>query len=551
MSTLNRDTSHWATQSQAIWERWHRLAGYILPPQVFIAAEGLISPPGSDPIGNAPSMDNLHLATSFLRQALVFYPLDQNLLKYALHLRVLVPSTPGFSTWLRALERFYRTNPNHFVDSMLISSEIGDQKSEEILEQFISKGKIGALCAALHVFWATGNWEIVREISIKLLTLPEAPFIAPLVAWSAWSAGEKDLAEAWLRLSEPPSFLTYNLKAEMALQCGNIKEARQHWQQSLLWDPNQPHLFHRYWESQRPRGIQNGNNHKNVHIVLYTYNKLETTLTTLKSLLASDIGSSPVTVLNNGSTSFSSEELDRAVQAVAQGREIKIIHLPVNIGAPAARNWLWHLPEVKRCDYVAFLDDDVLVPPNWLNLYMETLELFPDAVVVGPRVLNPGTLPTIQYVYRFFQQVGHHKIIFTPPNPMFHDLGQFSYRRPCLSVMGCCHLFNRRRWEALNLPDFDIRFSPSQVDDLEHDLQIWKGGGQVIYDGRVGVVHLQDAGKAAPNSRSSWGHVWGNHMKMESKFTGEELEAMNLNVIEADEAFHHQVREDVKDELHF
>lgn len=73
----------------------------------------------------------------------------------------------------------------------------------------------------------------------------------------------------------------------------------------------------------------------------------------------------------------------------------------------------------------------------------------------------------------------------------------------------------------------------------------------MIYDGRVGVVHLQDAGKAAPNSRSSWGHVWGNHMKMESKFTGEELEAMNLNVIEADEAFHHQVREDVKDELHF
>jgi hypothetical protein len=66
--------------------------------------------------------------------------------------------------------------------------------------------------------------------------------------------------------------------------------------------------------------------------------------------------------------------------------------------------------------------------------------------------------------------------------------------------MGCCHLFNLKLWERLGVPDFDVRFTPSQVDDLEHDIQVWKAGGHVLYDGRVEVVHRQDAGKAGPLS---------------------------------------------------
>ncbi len=220
---------------------------------------------------------------------------------------------------------------------------------------------------------------------------------------------------------------------------------------------------------------------------------------------------------------------------------MRFVHLPVNIGAPAARNWLWHLPEAKDSDYVAYLDDDVIVPPNWLVSYVRDLEDFPQAVVVGPKVVNPGTLPTIQYVYRFFHEVGDRKIRFTPTAPIAFDFGQYDVRRPCLSVMGCCHLFHRRRWERLGLPDFDVAFSPSQVDDLEHDIQIWKSGGEVLYDGGVEVVHLQEAGRQHTQSRASWGHVWGNHMKMEAKFSGDELRAIEEAVLTRDGAFFREV----------
>jgi hypothetical protein len=151
--------------------------------------------------------------------------------------------------------------------------------------------------------------------------------------------------------------------------------------------------------------------------------------------------------------------------------------------------------------------------------------------------LNPGAIPTVQYVWRFFDEVGDGNIRFSNNCPQFMDLGQYDALRPCLSVMGCCHLFDLERWNERGVPDFDIRFSPSQVDDLEHDIQVWKAGGRAIYDGHVRVIHRQDAGKAAPMSRAAWGSVISNHNKMEAKLTGAELARVDAAVREADQAY--------------
>jgi hypothetical protein len=51
------------------------------------------------------------------------------------------------------------------------------------------------------------------------------------------------------------------------------------------------------------------------------------------------------------------------------------------------------------------------------------------------------------------------------------------------------------------------------------------------------VVHLQDAGKEGTMSQANWGHVWGNHMKMEAKFSGEELARIDNLVEERDRIF--------------
>jgi len=373
--------------------------------------------------------------------------------------------------------------------------------------------------------------------------------VAPFLAWAAWRSGEKDLAFEFLAKC-PENFLTHNLRAEAAFEDKDAGSAVKHYLRSLDFEPGQPSLVYRLYEASRPRPDQGLLRDGRVHILFYTFNKLRITLDTLESLLATNIGQAEITLLNNGSTAFSPGDLDRGVENIAQGRKVRLIHLPANIGAPAARNWLWHLPETARAKYVAFLDDDVLLPENWLTCYLQDLSQNPETVAVGPKCVNPLPTRTVQYVGRFFNGTADHKILFTHNAPCLWDLGQYDHRRPCLSVMGCCHLFNRALCEKLNIPDFDICFSPSQVDDLEHDIQIWKAGGQVLYDGRVHVIHRQDVGSNQwVMNEADWGHVWGNHMKMEFKFSGRELQDIDKAVLQEDERFWRQCLETLGDML--
>lgn len=388
--------------------------------------------------------------------------------------------------------------------------------------------------------WQDGNKDKVISLADIIIRSDERGLFAPILGYAAMAASDKEFLNKCLEASSE-SHLASNLKAEAAYQKGLVEEAITCWQDSLRKEPLQPWVIYRLWEAFQEKPSLDLIKNKSIAILIYTFNKLETTLKTLKSVFSSNIGSAKVFVLNNGSTNFTPSEFEQALKDVIDCSRLKIIHLPTNIGAPAARNWLWELDEVKEANYVAYLDDDVLVPENWLLYYIQDLETFKDVVVVGPKVLNPEEIRSIQYIYRFFQEIGDHKIVFTHHSPFPFDFGQYSYRRPCLSVMGCCHLFHRKRCDKLNIPGFDIRFSPSQVDDLEHDLQVWKCGGKVLYDGRVEVVHLQAAGKAGQMDPAKWSHIWGNHMKMEMKYSFKDLSEIETLVKEADRNFFEEI----------
>ncbi|WP_045221207.1 glycosyltransferase [Desulfonatronum thioautotrophicum] len=509
----------------------HRFQGYFDPGHAVWAAQKLLD--GLDPSRDPQSAARIDLAAGLLRQALILNPCDPNVRGLLGQLLPMSGSSPDFQAWFDALPQ--------------VSSELTMEQAHPLIEQcgddpahlgqvLTTSGEPLLRFLGLTKFWQWGEKEWFEKWTERFSQGPYGPATAPLLAWAAWKSGDQDRTREMLSQG-PESFLSLNLRAELALQEGASDTARMFWLRSLAWEPHQPHLRYRLWELDQPKPDPNLVERTKVHIGFYTFNKLETTLRTLESLLASRIGPAHTTLLNNGSTAFSPEELDGAVLAVAQGRAVNVIHLPVNIGAPAARNWLYTLPETREADYLAYLDDDVLLPRDWLACYLQDFQLFPKAVVVGPKGVNPGKIRTIQYVYRYFQETGDKTIRFTNNAPLFMDLGQFDSRRPCLSVMGCCHLFDLKKWNRLNLPGFDVRFSPSQVDDLEHDIQIWKAGGQAMYDGRVEVIHLQDAGRQAQKSKASWAHVWGNHMKMEHKFTERELAEIDRESRGADQAF--------------
>ena len=115
------------------------------------------------------------------------------------------------------------------------------------------------------------------------------------------------------------------------------------------------------------------------------------------------------------------------------------------------------------------------------------------------------------------------------------DYGLFAYTRPCLSVSGCCHLLSRAAIEAAG--PFDIRFNPTQFDDLDRDIRSWLAGYPAVYDGSVRVAHEQASSLAKAKTPAQVAHILGNKIKLETKFTDEDVERLwreNLDVLKRD-----------------
>ena len=145
------------------------------------------------------------------------------------------------------------------------------------------------------------------------------------------------------------------------------------------------------------------------------------------------------------------------------------LRLTVNVGAPAARNWLLSLPETKAAQWTVFLDDDVELPTDWLTRLLsagEAAKASGSSVgAVGCRITEarpPFGLQSADYHLFFPQPQGGEPD--APRIGVFDncagqlDAGLFAYARPCLSVSGCCHAISH---EALDKAGaFDVRFTP-------------------------------------------------------------------------------------------
>lgn len=307
-----------------------------------------------------------------------------------------------------------------------------------------------------------------------------------------------------------------NFAAELARMCGDIPSAIQMYERSLEFDQTQAAVRFRLAELKSPsctRAELVGE--KKVAIYLYSYNKAKTLKATLASLAGSNIGQASVTVLLNGCTDDSLAVTEWA-KKVFPKNQFTVIPLHVNIGAPAARNWLINLPSTWENDYVAFLDDDVDVPADWLEWFLTVAESDPKIGVVGSKIVFPGRPAKLQYLFRYVSVAVNELLrlsVHAPDNQF--DNGCYDFIRETRSVMGCLHLF---RTEALRrVPDFDLRFSPSQVDDIDHDLCLCLEGYRVMYCGLVTCVHHQSSGALLgydPSIIPRIGNCIGNDIKL-------------------------------------
>jgi len=253
-----------------------------------------------------------------------------------------------------------------------------------------------------------------------------------------------------------------------------------------------------------------------VDCCLVTCNTLPLLKRCLESLAATDYPAECINVYvaDNASSDGTAEYL--ADLARSFPFQLHHLRLEVNTGCPVGLNFA---VAAGKGELVARLDDDIVLPPDWLRLMVGDLRIRPFAGCVGPKVINDDDHQTIQCgPYRHFPSIyGHDDEV---------DNGQADYLSRVSHVRGCCNLY--RRDALIRSGPFDARFSPTQFDDPDHHLAVLQAGYEIIYDGRVRVVHKLNNGLG--RSHAALSNQKANHNKMLGKWGVEVWEVVERSI---------------------
>jgi len=162
------------------------------------------------------------------------------------------------------------------------------------------------------------------------------------------------------------------------------------------------------------------------------------------------------------------------------------------------------------------------------------MHVFPSGSVYGCRVVDYKNALSLQSVDLHLEPGGpsggsgslepahERRFSISDLHYQVQDFGQFRYLRPCVSVTGCCHLFRRAALDAVG--HFDLRFAPTQYDDVEHDIRHALRGELPIYQGHLRVAHMRSSGQAAWADQGKLLATWANLFKLQIKYAQTEYD---------------------------
>lgn len=194
----------------------------------------------------------------------------------------------------------------------------------------------------------------------------------------------------------------------------------------------------------------------------------------------------------------------------------RVIRLAVNTGGVVGLNWAF---AQGTAPFLAKLDDDIILPPDWLRRLLDVFRKRPFAGVVGPRIVDDTPARRIQCAdHAYYPVPGCHE--------QERDDGSTGYMARVTHVRGCCNLYRRDVLERCG--PLDIRFSPSQWDDPDHHMALLTAGYEVIYDGSTAVAHKCSTGAAGG---TSLGHAAINKAKMLLKWGADSPQVLECSLL--------------------
>ncbi len=318
----------------------------------------------------------------------------------------------------------------------------------------------------------------------------------------------------------PLAQLTHTLKESAA----QVQSA--YWEAKWGWNPFHPdtneirrlhghtEICWRIGEALRYRATEE---HPHVDCALVTWNSLAFLRRTLETLALTDYPADRlhVYVADNGSTDGTPAYL--ASLAGNYPFDLHVVTLPLNTGVAAGVN---AAIMAGKSELVARLDDDIALESNWLRAFVEDLKRRPFAGCVATKTINDTPLRTLQWACPHSYPNGYNYRDET-------NEGQADYLARVAAIHGCCILYRRDTFKRCGF--FDIRFSPTQYDDIDHNLALVHAGYEILYDGRIFVTHKISTG--LDRSYAGMASASANGHKMYGKWGKDVFEIIDTAIV--------------------
>lgn len=212
-----------------------------------------------------------------------------------------------------------------------------------------------------------------------------------------------------------------------------------------------------------------------VSVIIPVHGKLEYTLMCLRSIARNLPNCSfEVIVVDDCSPDNTVEELQRIFG-------LRLVINDVNLGFVRSCN---HGSTHAKGRFLCFLNNDTEVRPGWLDELVGTYDMFPDAGLVGSKLVFPdGTL----------QEAGG--IVWQDASAWNFGRGQdptrsiFNYARETDYCSGASILIEAELFERLGR--FDERFVPAYCEDASLAFAVRAAGKRVIYQPKSEVIHYE------------------------------------------------------------
>ena len=195
-----------------------------------------------------------------------------------------------------------------------------------------------------------------------------------------------------------------------------------------------------------------------VSIVIVSWNARPLLRTCLPSVVATDYPNFEVIFADNASTDGSAAWIAR------EHPSVKIVRHP--------ENWLFcrgnnaALPHATG-DYILLLNNDVEVPPNWLDPLVETMTRHPEVAAVQPKMLQYDDRDRFEYAGGaggFLDRVGYPFTRGRLFDTMEADRGQYDDARDVFWATGAALMLRRSALEEVGLLDERFEMHMEEID---------------------------------------------------------------------------------------